>query len=79
MEQELKKLEAEQASHVDRRRKALEGITQLTQQDLTDHHDELLDLAWDAFLALEDARDAKARWKALRDQLRPKCDCGCHS
>lgn len=72
----IEQLKAESEKHIERRKAALAEIATLTLSEPDE--DKILDLAWEAWNALEDAREAREAWKALRDQNRPKCTCGCH-
>ena len=72
----MEQLKAEQERFIEIRKNALAEIANLTQDEPDE--DRILDLAWEAYNALEDARNARQQWKALRAQTRPKCTCGCH-
>jgi hypothetical protein len=60
------------------RKDALAEIAVLTQDDPTNSAQDILELARDAYEYLVEARQAKAKLKALRESIKPSCTCGCH-
>lgn len=60
------------------RKDALAEIAVLTQDDPSNYAEDILELARDAYEYLVEARQAKAKLKALRESIKPSCTCGCH-
>ena len=60
------------------RKDALAEIAMLTQDDPSNCAEDILELARDAYEYLAEARQAKAKLKALRESIKPSCTCGCH-